>query len=401
MQPLVGNRPSCRCGSATRWGACCAFTGSRGLQRRGGNGSSLEVPLPLRGSRMITAMLAGALATFISCWALVLTQAWHGRFTHDGSHGVQKFHVHPTPRIGGVGLMIGMLAVQWQAPAEWTTMLGTMLLAALPAFLFGTAEDLSKRVAPRVRLLATMGSGVAASLLSGTALAHTGLPWFDSALQAWWPLAVAFTAFAVGGVANAVNIVDGFNGLASGLVIICLCALGAMALQAGDDSLAGLLFATAGVAAGFLVVNFPLGKVFLGDGGAYVLGFWLAWLAVLLIERNPRVSPAAVLLACFYPVVEVVFSIYRRTRRAYPAMRPDRLHLHSLVKCRISRKRLARWPAVMQNASVSPFVWMIASGPAVLGVCFWNFPMVAWACLAGFVVTYGMIYRRLALFGWH
>lgn len=349
---------------------------------------------------MSSAVLAGAAVSFLACWVLVWTQAWHGRFTHDSASGVQKFHTRPTPRVGGMGVMAGMVAVHTMAPAEWVALLGPMLLAALPAFIFGVAEDLSKRVGPRLRLLATMGSGVLASFLTGTALGHTGLPWFDAALQAWWPLAVAFTAFAVGGVANAVNIVDGFNGLAGGLVIICLGALGVMAQQAGDPALAGVCLATAAVVLGFLLVNFPLGKIFLGDGGAYALGFWLAWLAVLLMERNPDVSPAAVLLACSYPVVEVVFSMLRRLKRAHPAMHPDRLHLHSLVKCRIARKRLVHWPAVMQNASVSPFVWIIASGPALLGVWFWRTPAAAWAGLAGFVVAYSLLYRRLALFGW-
>ncbi len=348
----------------------------------------------------MTLLIAGALASFFVCWALVLTQNWHGRFTLDSAEGVQKFHTRPTPRIGGVGVMVGLLAVQWQAPAEWQPVLGPMLLASLPAFIFGVAEDLTKKVGPRARLLATMGSGVLASMLTGTALAHTGLPWFDAALQSWWPLAVAFTAFAVGGVANAVNIVDGFNGLASGLVIICLCALGAIALQAGDGTLAGVMFAMAAVVAGFLAVNFPLGKIFLGDGGAYVLGFWLAWLAVLLIERNPGVSPVAVLLACAYPVVEVVFSVVRRIKRAHPPMHPDRLHLHSLVKCRVARKQLAHWPTVMQNASVSPFVWIIASGAALMGAGFWNWPAAAWGGLVAFTVAYAVIYRRLALFGW-
>jgi UDP-N-acetylmuramyl pentapeptide phosphotransferase/UDP-N-acetylglucosamine-1-phosphate transferase len=349
---------------------------------------------------MMHVLLAGALTAFVASWALVLTQGWHGRFTLDSAEGVQKFHLHPTPRVGGLSVMAGLLVVQWQSPADWMPVLGPMLLAALPAFVVGVAEDLSKSVGPGVRLLCTVGSGVVASVLTGTALTHTGLPWLDGALQAWWPLAVAFTAFAVGGVANAVNIVDGFNGLASGLVMICLCALGAIALQVGDGKLAGVLFATAAVVLGFLAVNFPLGKIFLGDGGAYVLGFWLAWLAVLLIERNAEVSAVAVLLACAYPVVEVAFSVARRIRRAHPAMHPDRLHLHSLVKCRLVRKRLGHWPSVMQNASVSPLLWLVACVPAGLGAWFWNSPAAAWIGLLAFALAYALIYRRLALFRW-
>lgn len=349
---------------------------------------------------MSMANLWGPFVAILVCCLLVWTQRWHGAYTLDSAVGVQKFHTHPTPRIGGVGILAGLAVLYVQAAPDAQSVMGPMLLAAMPAFWFGLAEDLTKRVGARMRLMATVGSGVLASLLTDTALAHTGLPWLDQALQAWWPLAVAFTAFCVGGVANAVNIVDGFNGLAAGLVIICLCALGTIALQAGDHTLAGVLFGSGAVVGGFLVVNFPLGKIFLGDGGAYTLGFWLAWLAVLLIERNREVSAVAVLLSCAYPVLEVVFSVVRRLRRAHPAMHPDRLHLHSLVKCRLARKRLAHWPTVMQNASVSPFVWLIALGPACMGAVFWKTAPAAWAGLLAFALAYAVIYRRLALFGW-
>ena len=351
-------------------------------------------------SALVTSALLGGIVALLSCWALVLTQGWHGRFTHDIALGIQKFHVSPTPRIGGVGIMLGILAVWWAVHPKWEDILRPMILASLPAFLFGTAEDLSKRVGARARLLATMASGLLASLLTDTALAHTSLPWLNAALQ-WWPLALAFTAFAVGGVANAVNIVDGFNGLASGIVIVCLLALGGIALQAGDVDLACVILAVAGVVTGFFLVNFPLGKIFLGDGGAYVVGFWLAWLAVLLIERNPHtVSPAAVLLACAYPVIEVVFSIMRRRMRAHPAMHPDRLHMHSLIKCRLARKKLGHWPKVMQNASVSPLVWAFSALGAVAGVLAWNQNDAAWLGLAIYAMLYAAVYRRLVRFRW-
>jgi UDP-N-acetylmuramyl pentapeptide phosphotransferase/UDP-N-acetylglucosamine-1-phosphate transferase len=213
-------------------------------------------------------------------------------------------------------------------------------------------------------------------------------------------MAVVFTAFAVGGVANAINIVDGFNGLAGGLVIIYTLALGTIANQVDDGTLAGVFFATAAVTVGFMALNFPFGKIFLGDGGAYLLGFCLGWLSVLLIERNPQVNPAAVLLTCSYAVVEVVFSMYRRWKRAKPMMHPDRLHLHSLLNSRVTRNRLRQRSILLQNASVSPLVWLIAVVPAMVGVLWWNVPSAAWLGLAGFVLAYALIYRRLALFGW-
>ena len=77
---------------------------------------------------------------------------------------------------------------------------------------------------------------------------------------------------------------------------------------------------------GFFVWNFPAGLIFLGDGGAYFLGFYVAELAILLLHRNPAVSPMFPLLLCIYPVFETLFSIYRRTLPARHAAEHARRH---------------------------------------------------------------------------
>ena len=372
----------------SRASPCCGAVG-----RSAESSCSGESPVTLT-------LAAGGFTTFLVCWGLVATLPWHGRFSLDAEQGIQRAHRTPTARIGGLGIAAGLLTVWSIAPSAWQSILGPVLLASGPALAFGLAEDLSKSVPAWVRLAATVGSGAIACTISGTALAHTGVPPLDSLLQGSWPLAVALTAVALGGVANAVNIMDGFNGLASGLVVLCACALGSIALQASDTPLAGVFFALATVAFGFLLLNFPLGKIFLGDGGAYLLGFMLAWLAVLLVERNPSVAPVAVLLVCAYPVIEVLFSVARRLRRSRSPMAPDQLHLHSLVHHRMARKRLAHRPLVMQNASVSPLLWLFAFMAAIPGVLFWDHAPAAWLGLGAFALGYWLVYRRLALFGW-
>ncbi|MBK7655484.1 MAG: glycosyltransferase family 4 protein, partial [Betaproteobacteria bacterium] len=96
----------------------------------------------------------------------------------------------------------------------------------------------------------------------------------------------AFTAFAIAGLSNPINIIDGFNGLASGAVLISLASLGLIAFQVNDLDLMRMCFILSGATLGFVVLNFPFGKIFLGDGGAYLLGFTLAWTSVLLLLRN-------------------------------------------------------------------------------------------------------------------
>lgn len=342
-------------------------------------------------------LAAGALTSLVLCLAIVLTHRWHGHWSLDHTNGVQKFHTQPTPRIGGVAVMLGGVIGWWLAPPLVDDVLRMILIASLPAFGFGLAEDLTRKVGVRERLLATMASGVLAWWLSGVSLTQIDV-WGIDAMLAWVPLSVVFTAFAVSGIANAINIIDGFNGLAAGVILICLSSLGFIAFLAGDPVMAKVCFVLGGVTAGFLIINFPLGKIFLGDGGAYLLGFWLAWIAVMISMRNPHISPWSSLLACAYPITEVLFSVYRRRRRNHHPGHPDRLHLHSLIKSRITRKRMASSSLTMRNAAVSPYLWCLAAVPAFLA------PLLrghtSWLMLAfvGFFALYYSCYVALIRF---
>ncbi|WP_229429660.1 glycosyltransferase [Massilia sp. ZL223] len=316
----------------------------------------------------------GFVVAFACAVVTVLTTKWHGKLTLDGTAGVQKFHTVPTPRVGGVAIMLGLIAACAAADAPLRTLFAPILLAGLPAFLFGVAEDLTKGVSVRTRLLATMASGMLAWAITGVSLSHTGI-WGIDQLLAFAPLSVLFTAFAVGGVANAVNIIDGFNGLASGTVAICLAALGVISLNCGDVVLAKMCFAVLVVTLGFFFVNFPFGKLFLGDGGAYLLGFLLAWIAVMIPARNLSVSPWAPLLACAYPIFETLFTIARRLWTRSDPGQPDSHHLHSLVKVAIALRWFPNLRADLRNSSVSPFSWAIAALPACLAISFPDMPV--------------------------
>lgn len=331
----------------------------------------------------------GLTVSLVFSLVLVATTRWHGRFTLDATRGVQKFHSAPTPRIGGLAIIFGLFVACALSSDAQQDLFAPLLLASLPAFLFGIAEDLTRRVSIGARLLATMASGVLCWALTDVHILETGLGPLDAAL-AWLPLSVLFTAFAVGGVANAVNIIDGFNGLASGTVVIGLVALGFIADGCGDAELARLCFLICAVTAGFFLVNFPFGKLFLGDGGAYLLGFLLSWLSVMLVYRNPDISPWAPLLACAYPVFETVFTIARRLWcRRHPGQ-PDSCHLHSLVKIAITGRYFRAFSAPLRNAFVSPFCWAIAAVPAWLAVRFAdNSPALLPATLASFALYLG------------
>jgi UDP-N-acetylmuramyl pentapeptide phosphotransferase/UDP-N-acetylglucosamine-1-phosphate transferase len=337
---------------------------------------------------LITLVVSLSIAALV-----VFTQRYHGHLTMDSSHGVQKFHVHPTPRVGGLGIYLA-LVVAWLFVKEEAAsqILKTIVVAGIPAFAFGILEDLTKQVGVIPRLLATMASGLIACLMTGLALTRLDIPMVDDALKLL-PVALLFTSFAIGGIANAINIIDGFHGLASGAAIIILTAIAAIAFKVGDAPLVVASLLVAAAVAGFWLLNYPWGKIFLGDGGAYFTGFAMAWLAVLLLVRNPQVSPWVCLLVFAYPVIEVLYSVVRRYLQNQSPGAPDSLHLHSLVKTQIIRKKLPHWRANLQNAAVSPCIWGFVTIPAFAGVLLYDAsPMVLGLVITAFVAMYHLVY---------
>ncbi len=346
----------------------------------------------------LSALTAGGVALLI-CILLVLTQRWHGHLSMDSDQGVQKFHTSPTPRVGGIAIMAGILAGYLLAQAESQSLLGPLIVAGIPAFAVGLLEDITKRVSVRIRLLATMGSGVLGWATTGFSITEANMPGLDWLLD-FTMLSVLFTAFAVGGIANAINIVDGFNGLSAGAVLIILTAFGVMTTSLGDFDLALVCLILAGAVTGFLLMNWPLGRIFLGDGGAYFVGFAVAWIAVLILQRHPEVSAWSPMLVCGFPVLEVLFSIVRRRRRNLSPGSPDRLHLHSLVKRRLTRRLMPRLSNLARNSATGSIMWLAALLPAVIAVQ-WSQSthiLVLGFCLCAFV--YSIVYARLTQFRW-
>lgn len=351
----------------------------------------------MHSAQSVIAISVTLAASFILAQLLVLSAHKHGHLTMDLPRGgIQKFHSMPTPRVGGVAIYLAMTAAwMFTADPRQGALLATLLLAGMPALLIGLTEDVTKRVSVRARLLLTMGSGGLAALWTGVGLTRVDIPLADLLLSVW-PLAVLFTAFAVGGVANAINIIDGFHGLASGTVIISSLALAAIASSVGDHSLATVALVLTASVGGFWLVNFPWGKLFLGDGGAYFSGFALAWLTVELLARNPGVSPWASVLLCGYPAVEVLYSIYRRRLLRRSPGEPDRRHLHSLVATHVVQPRLAALHPNLANAAVSVLMWVCATLPVIPAILFSGRGEILLPALILFAGCYHLAYRRLA-----
>ena len=346
--------------------------------------------------------LVGLLATLL----IMRSSIRHGHLSadHDLS-GPQKFHGRPVPRVGGAGVMVaivtGMVIAQVsESPAAQNLWL--LVACSLPTFVAGISEDLTKNVSPRRRLVATAISSGLAIWLLGSVIGKTDIPGVDQLIR-WVPFAWLLTVFVITGVANAVNIIDGFNGLASMCVLMMMLALAYVAFQVNDTFVFTAALITAGSVLGFFVWNFPAGLIFLGDGGAYLLGFLLAELSVLLIGRNAMVSPMFPLLLCAYPIFETIFTIYRRkVVRGVATAEPDGIHLHTLI-----HRRLIRWTLAdnhehrrlrRRNSMTSPYLWLLCLTSVIPSVLWWHSTTVLSWFLLLFIVSYVWLYARIVRF---
>lgn len=237
----------------------------------------------------------------------------------------QRFHTLPTPRAGGIGIFapfffVSLFLLHTQSNFLYATLIGGSLV-----FLSGLIEDFNASLSPKIRLfLQCLGGGIFI-YLSDLYLSHLG---FGIILPSY--IGIPFTLFAIVGIINAINIIDGFNGLAGGIALFALICIAFLCQQ--NLELISLLTLIGGIL-GFLLLNFPKGKIFLGDGGAYFLGFILAvFLIFLTQQKDSLVSPWFGIGLLIYPFWEVIFSIYRRRfREKTAAMLPDNQHFHQLL----------------------------------------------------------------------
>jgi UDP-N-acetylmuramyl pentapeptide phosphotransferase/UDP-N-acetylglucosamine-1-phosphate transferase len=337
-------------------------------------------------------LLVAFAASFAASLALVATRNFHGHLTLDAVAGTQKIHSNAVPRIGGLAVSLGFEAGGFSIAGAGDHLWWVLAACCLPAFAFGLLEDVTKRVGVRVRLLATVLAGTLFAGVTGFTLHHLGI-WPVDLILALPFVAILFTGFAIGGVANAMNIVDGCNGLASGTAMILLAAFAAIAWQAGDAELVAVCLIGIGSIAGFFLVNFPHGRLFLGDAGAYSVGFLLAAIAVALPARNAGISPVIGLLVLIYPVTETLYSIARRVlSRGAAVGQPDRLHLHSLT-FQALRSEIRR--TVHRNSMASVILWSLPASSAVLAVILAR-SSVATVLLGAAVVV--VFYRALYAF---
>ncbi len=300
---------------------------------------------------------------------------------------VQAIHTRPIPRVGGVAVFSVFAMSVAFAPAEIASTYAKFLLAASILFAAGLAEDLGFAVSPAKRLLAAVTASLAIMALLGIWLPRADIPGLDT-LLGYWAVGVPVTLFITVSIAHAFNLIDGVNGLASLAAMVAATAMAMIAHRAGAPFMVSLATLMAATVFGFFLLNFPAGRIFLGDAGAYTLGFVLSWFGIALLVRAPEITPWAILLTLFWPAADIILAMFRRLRRKVEAMAPDRLHAHHMVMRSLEIYFLGRGRRNIANPLSTLILAPFVIAPPLTGVLLWNEPRLALAAV-GF---YGAVF---------
>lgn len=284
----------------------------------------------------------------------------------------RKIHAIPTIKTGGVLILIGYVFGLFLCRAYSYPNSQPLVLSAVSIFVIGILGD-KDWLNAKPRLFLQAGICLGFVMATDVILKEIGiftLPWF---------LQIPFTVFAIVGVINAFNIIDGMNGLASGIGIISASTLGMLAFLQGDQEIFIYAFLLCGSLAGLMVFNLR-GKIFMGDSGSYLTGYIVAALSIMLVVKNPEVSPFAPFLIVLIPVFDTIFAIYRRKRLKRDPFKADRRHLHHILTRRYR-----------SNAKAVMVILLLQASIALSAILFYGQTYL----LAGMAVLFALFLRRL------
>jgi len=284
---------------------------------------------------LLAAVLVVGAATGYAATPLVMSLAWRlGAIDYPKARGV---HTQPMPRWGGLAVYAGLLVALAVGVALKPSLAGPrlwgILLGATVVVIVGALDDRFGLPA-RLKLAAQVAAAIVL-IKFGVRIEFFSHPLGGGIVYLPTLLKWAITIFWVVAVTNAVNLIDGLDGLAAGVSAIAALAVGGLAIIYPQPLPAVLAAAAAGAALGFLRHNFHPAKIFMGDSGAYCLGFVIASMAIVgAFKVAASLAIFVPLLVLAFPLFETTFSIARRARNGKPIHVADRDHLYHRMLAR-------------------------------------------------------------------
>lgn len=294
---------------------------------------------------MLLSVLFFLLLGSLSSWLTIhlLRRSALGR---NGTCDIQHHHTHTgvIPRIGGVGLMVGfgltyvLCFILLDSEDNRSLIHFSIFAGAGAAFLLGLIDDFYP-LGARIKLL---GQVVIAVIVHqcGLSIDRVSVPFTNLSLE-FDSLSMLLTVIWFVAMMNLINLIDGLDGLAGGIGLLLMLLLSYLAYESNIPISLILALGMTGAVFGFLFHNFPPAKVYMGDSGAYMIGFVIAALSLINSEKGTVLAALiAPVLALALPISDVAFAIIRRGLKGLPLFRPDKGHIHHrLLQAGLSSQR--------------------------------------------------------------
>lgn len=271
-------------------------------------------------------------------------------------HQIQDIHKEKTPRLGGLCIVIIFFVYGLYEKIIYATYF-IFFITLIPSML----EDINIQTKPLLRLFLILLTSFLL-IYNLTILPVFNMGFLDNFFNNFYFQLVFFT-LAIATVTNGQNIIDGTNGLSALTSLAIFTSLLILGLQIQDEKLVNTTLLIISLLIGFLMLNYPYGKIFLGDTGSYFLGLLSAYLVVDVFSKNPSLPSWSAVTILFYPTLEVLFSYFRKLSQRRSPFSPDNKHLHLKIYFLIStNKPYSR----LYNALVAPFLGVIWLSPLAL-----------------------------------
>jgi UDP-GlcNAc:undecaprenyl-phosphate GlcNAc-1-phosphate transferase len=319
---------------------------------------------------------------------------WHKKFYRNLGlktyHAIQRIHLNETPRLGGLIFILSLASfVAFSNTNQGIQLLKIILICLIPIIFMGIKEDLFHNVEPAIRLLALLLVGcLFRAQFTGPLPILTDIPFIGKLLLLQGGISI-FYILSMVAVANGMNLIDGVNGLCGAVALSILSALLFLSYKTVDITMLSLIFSVILLIIPFMLINYPYGRIFLGDLGAYSLGLILSMFTIILFGRHPEISPWGAVLILIYPATEVVFSLLRRVVRGVSIYHADTAHLHlklfHFFRPQPHYKKIA-------NALVTPALSVLWLFPLLAITWVYQKPLFIWIAIILFITLYFLLY---------
>jgi len=274
--------------------------------------------------------------SFLVAFSLIVLEKIRNKFGYlNLRKSIQTIHTKSVSRFGGIAVFGSLIVISFFSDAQEYNFLKTMLLCVCPIFLLGILDDISVNLSPVVRLLLVFPSAFLSYYFLGVEAYSLDIPIIDNLFN-YQIFSILFICFAIAGIVNAFNIIDGINGLVLLFSLsICVTTISFGLASVTDEILlyfVAMFFSMLGI----FILNFPFGRIFIGDGGAYFLGAAIA-IGLIKIYQENSLSPWYVLLMMIYPVTDILASLLRRLLSRKSTLEPDNKHLHHMILSRVKK----------------------------------------------------------------